>query len=144
MGCESLHHQWACVTRKKLDDRSHCGYFMGYAATTGVIIYWKTDQFDEYNYCIFTEDKHALGYLPLKQYPESNVHDSDLLNLIPCELDFTSTPVRYTKTVTYQIELPPYVNKVGFNLLDDEDFKIPYITDKIKNSPAGHQTHNKG
>ena len=30
--------------RKKLDDRSHWGYFMGYADTTGVIIYWKPDQ----------------------------------------------------------------------------------------------------
>ena len=48
------------ATRKKLDDRSHRGYFMGYAATTGVILYWKPDQpfiihrshhvwFDEYN-----------------------------------------------------------------------------------------------
>ena len=32
------------ATRKKIDDRSHQGYFMGYAATTGVIIYWKPDQ----------------------------------------------------------------------------------------------------
>ena len=39
----------------------------------------------------------------------------------------------------YEIELPPLGKKVGFNLLDDEDFKIPYITDTIPNSPAGHQ-----
>ena len=32
------------ATRKNLDDRSHWGYFMGYAATTGVILYWKPDQ----------------------------------------------------------------------------------------------------
>ena len=49
------------VTRKKLDDISHHNYFMGYTATTGVIIYWKLDHnifihrdhhvwFDEYNY----------------------------------------------------------------------------------------------
>ena len=31
-------------TRNKLDDRSHRGYFMGYAATTGVILYWNPDQ----------------------------------------------------------------------------------------------------
>ena len=29
------------VTRKKIGDRSHCGYFIGYVATTGVILYWK-------------------------------------------------------------------------------------------------------
>ena len=48
------------VTRNNPDDKSHRGYFMGYAATTGVILYWKPDEpfvmkiahhiwFDEYN-----------------------------------------------------------------------------------------------
>ena len=32
------------VTRKKLDDISHIGYFMIYASTTGVIIYCNPDQ----------------------------------------------------------------------------------------------------
>ena len=59
-----------CVTRENLDYISHSGYFMGYAATTGVIIYWNPDQpffihrahnvwFDEYNYRISIEDKHT-------------------------------------------------------------------------------------
>ena len=50
-----------------------------------------------------------------------------------------STPFHDTTILTYEIELPPFVNKVGFNLLDDEDFAIPYITDKISNSTSGHQ-----
>ena len=29
--------------------------------------------------------------------------------------------------------------KVGLNLLDDDDFTIPYITDTIPNSPSGDQ-----
>ena len=41
--------------------------------------------------------------------------------------------------ITYEIGLPPYGKKLGFNLLDDEDFTILYITYKIPNSPAGHQ-----
>ena len=52
------------ATRKNLDYRLHRGYFMGYVATTGVIIYWKPYQpfvihrdyhvwFDEYNYRLF-------------------------------------------------------------------------------------------
>ena len=41
--------------------------------------------------------------------------------------------------ITYEIYLPPSGKKVGFNLLDDEDFTIPYITDTIPNSPAGNQ-----
>ena len=39
----------------------------------------------------------------------------------------------------YDIELPPFGRKFGFNLLDDEDFTITYITDTIPNLPAGHQ-----
>ena len=41
--------------------------------------------------------------------------------------------------ITYDIELPPSGKKTGFNLLDDEYFTIPYITDTIPNFPAGHQ-----
>ena len=59
---------------------------MGYAATTGVIIYWNPDQpfaihryhhilFDEYNYHIYIEDKHTPGSLLLQQYPESLIHN---------------------------------------------------------------------
>ena len=33
----------------------------------------------------------------------------------------------------------PSRKKIGFNLLDDKDFTIPYITDTIPNSPAGHK-----
>ena len=33
------------VTRKNIDDVPHRGYFMGYAATTGVILYCKSDQY---------------------------------------------------------------------------------------------------
>ena len=41
--------------------------------------------------------------------------------------------------ITYDIELTPSENKIGFNLLNDEDFTIPYITDITPNSPAGDQ-----
>ena len=81
---------------------------MGYAATTGVILYWKLDQpfiihrahnvwFDEYNFRLSTEYKHTPGSLLLRQDPEGHIHKSDLLNLIPCELDITSTPFRDKK-----------------------------------------------
>ena len=40
---------------------------------------------------------------------------------------------------SFFIELPPSGNKFGFNLLDDEYFIIPHITDTIPNSPAGRQ-----
>ena len=80
-------------TRNNLDDRSYRGCFMGYAATTRVIIYWKPDQpffihrshhvlFDEYNSHLYIEDKQAPGFLLLWKDPEGHIHDSDPLNLI--------------------------------------------------------------
>ena len=47
--------------------------------------------------------------------------------------------------ITYEIELPPSGNKIGFNLLDDEHFTIPSVIDKISNSPDSHKlpTQNK-
>ena len=32
---------------------------------------------------------------------------------------------------------------IGFNLLDDEYFTLPYVTDTIPDSPAGHQLPTK-
>ena len=123
---------------------------MGYAATTGVIIYWKPDQpfiihrahhvwFDEYNSRLSIEYNNNPGYLLLWQDPEGHIHDSDFFNLIPWELDLTSTPFSDEKIITYEIELPPSGKKIDFNLLDDEYFTIPYIADTIPNSPAGNQ-----
>ena len=76
MGCESEKLIDGRVTIKKLDDRSHRGYFMGYAATKGFILYWKLNQpfdihrahhywFDEYNSRLFIEDKKTPGFLLL-------------------------------------------------------------------------------
>ena len=67
------------------------------------------------------------------------IHHSDPLNLIPCELDLISTPFSNTTIITYEIELPPSGKKVGFNILENEDFAIPYVTDTTPNSPAGQK-----
>ena len=85
---------------------------MGHAATTGVIIYWKPDQpfvihrahhvwCDEYTSRFSIEDKQTPGSLILRQDPESHIHNSDLLNLIKCEIDITSTIFIDTKVITY-------------------------------------------
>ena len=64
--------------------------------------------------------------------------------MIPCELDLTSTPFFNKQVLTYEIELPPAEKKISFNLLYDEDFTIPYITDTIPNSPFSHQLPTQG
>ena len=122
---------------------------MVYTATKWVIIDWKPDQpfiihrahsvwFDEYNSRLSIEYNHTPGSLLLWKYPEGRIHDSDLLNLFPCKLDLTSTTFSDETIITYDIELPPS-GMIFFNLLDDEYFTIPYITDTIPNSPASHK-----
>ena len=59
--------------------------------------------------------------------------------MIPCELDLTSSPFCDTTIIAYEIGVPPVGKNIGLNLLNDEYFTIPYIIDKILNTPAGHQ-----
>ena len=92
-----------CVTIKNINDRSHHGYFMVYVATKGVVLYCNPYQpfyihishnywSVEYNSCLSIEDKNTPGSLFLKQDHEIICHNQDLINLIPCEIDATSTP----------------------------------------------------
>ena len=76
----------------------------------------------EYNYRISMEYKLPPYYLLLQQYLDSLTHNSDRLNFIPCEIDITSTTFSDTKKITYEIQLHPAGNKIGFNLLGDEYF----------------------
>ena len=84
------------------------------------------------------EDIHTPSYLPLQQYPDSILHHSNQINLIPCELDLKSTPFGDIKIIIYEIDLRPSRKKIGLNLLDDKYFTIPYVINTIPNSPAGH------
>ena len=89
--------------------------------------------FDEYNSCTSIEYNHTPGYLLFHQYNESIIHNLDLINLIPCKIDLTYNPFSNTKILTYEIKFPPSGKKIGFSLLDDEDFTIHYVTDTISN-----------
>ena len=59
--------------------------------------------------------------------------------MISCEIDLTSTPFRDATILTFEIDLPPAGNKIGFNLLNDEDFSIPCVINTTPNLPDGHQ-----
>ena len=93
------------------------------------------------NITLFSPHKktHNTVFLLLQQDTETLVHNSDLINLIPCELNLTSTTVCYKTIPTYEIELPTYGNKTVLNLLYDKDFTTPYITYTITNLPEFHQ-----
>ena len=116
------------LLQKLFSTRNHINFFI----TQRAHHVW----FGKYISRLSIEDNHTPGSLLLWQYPESSIHKSDLLNLISCELDLTSTPFHDKTMITYEIELPPSGRKVGFNVLDDEDFKSPSITDTTPNSPS--------
>ena len=54
-------------------------------------------------------------------------------------IDLASTPFSDANIITCETELLPAGNKIDFNLLDDDDFTIPYILDTVPNSPYGYQ-----
>ena len=91
---------------------------------------------NEYNSCLFIEYKHTTGYLLIQRDPADLIYNSDLLDLIPCELDSTSTQFSDTNILTYEIDLYPDGKKIGFNLLYDKYFTIPYVTDTIQIFPV--------
>ena len=76
---------------------------------------------------ICIEDKKNTCYLILQQYPESIIHNTDLLKLIPRELDLISTPFSNTTTIIHEIESPLDGKKIVFNLMHGEDFIITYV-----------------
>ena len=59
--------------------------------------------------------------------------------MVSCYPDITYPPFRDATIITSEILLPPDGNKIGFNLLDENDLTIQYIIDTITNSPAGCQ-----
>ena len=63
----------------------------------------------------------------------------DITNLLKCELDLTSTPFHYATIITYELELTSSGKKIGLNLMDEDEFSIPYIIDMIMNSLSGNQ-----
>ena len=100
------------VIRRKRDNRSHYAYFVGYADTALVIIYYNQDQnfyihrahhdwFDEYNYCLSIEDNYTPSYLLLLQDTENLLRDLDLLNLIQCKLYLIFDPFCDTTMIKY-------------------------------------------
>ena len=62
---------------------------------------------------VSTYKAHTLQVIYyFNKIPKSNTHNSDLHNLIPCELDLTFTPFCDKAMLTYEIELLPSGRKL--------------------------------
>ena len=87
---------------------------------------------------LYTYVKYTPGSLLLQQEPTGFLQNNDKLKFIPFELDLSSTPFGYEKIITYEIELPTAGKKIGSNLMDDDEFTIPYIIGTITNYLTFH------
>ena len=85
--------------------------------------------------CIHKRQAHNLLFNPLT-VPIKFIYNSDLLSFLLCEINRTSTPVSYATFIIYELELTPSENKIGFNMLDGNEFTTPYILDTVTNSPS--------
>ena len=126
---------------------------MGYAATTGFILYWNPDQlfvihryqnvwFDEYNSRLSIEDRcipFIYSFVNITKVLFIIKSSSNLFHvyLILNPIHFAIQQLSHMKLSYLPLE------KMGINFLDDEDSTIPYITDTIQNSSAVHQLPSK-
>ena len=120
-------------------------------STTGVILYRKLNQpyyihrahhawFDEKNSHVSSEENHTPGSLHLQ-------HNSEIIfqrhcihiDLIPYELELSDTPFTKSTILNSELELPPQGKKFGINLMDDDDFNIPYIFEMVLDYLVGNQ-----
>ena len=62
-----------------------------------------------------------------------------MFDMFPCDLDITPDTFSDVLFISYEIELYPARKKIGFLLLYDYEFTIPYTFDTIPNSQAGHK-----
>ena len=120
-------------------------------STTGVIFYWILNRlcyihrahhawFDEYNSHVSYEENHTPGSLHLQH--NSGIifqHHYIQIDLITYELKLSDTPFTKSTIVNYELEIPPQGKKFGINLMDDDDFNIPYIVELVPNYLAGHK-----
>ena len=55
--------------------------------------------------------------------------------MVTCELELYYKPSVDATVVQYDLGFPPMGDKIGLNLIDDDDFNIPYVLSAITNSP---------
>ena len=71
------------VTRNNPDDISNHSYFIGYEATTGVILYWNIGHkffIHRYHHSWFDKYNHPLSIEDNQRVPYENVHKNNIIS----------------------------------------------------------------
>ena len=65
------------------------------------------------------------------------------IDLILYELELSDTPFMKSTIIKSELEISPQGKNSGMNLMDNDDFNIPYVVEFVPNFLAGHQFPDK-
>ena len=133
------------VTRQKLDTRTFLGYFLKFASTTRVVVYYNPNTkkiarsshvyFDELNVGLKPHHKSKLGTDLIKIYPKT----PDTENYSLSEIKIQPLPILTHPITTYKIILPDFNETCTLKFYDDNAYGIPYIKSIPPTSFIGKQ-----
>ena len=128
------------ATSVQLDQQAD-GYFVGYGATTKVMLVYNPTTHriqrthhayaDPFDIRLHQNEKLTPGSLHLREYPNGLYNPSpinkDNLDLIESHLDLKDSPFNVDDIFTITITLPLQRRPIGITITDDEHFNIPII-----------------
>ena len=133
------------VTRQKLDPRTFLGFFLKFASTTRVIVYYnpRTKKiarsshvyFDELNVGLKPTDKTKFGTDLIESYP--TIPDTTKYSI--SETKIQTIPILQYPITKYKIILPDFNETCIIKFYDDKTFNLPYIKSIPSTSYIGKQ-----
>ena len=135
----------AKLTRQKLDARTFLGYFLKFASTTCIIVYYNpaTNKigrsahvyFDELNVGLKTDHKPKFGKALIENYPSTPDPTKFEISTIQTQ----ELPILQHPITTYKLLLPIINETTSIKFYDDTTFGIPYIRSIPASSFIGKQ-----
>jgi hypothetical protein len=134
---------------KILNENDVDGYFMGYANTTKVIIYWdpKTNTIKRAHHCFVDEfetrvsphQSHTPGALLLAEAPGGHYDPTppppDKVRFQISSFDIQTSPFPADEMHSFQISIPPQGRRFHIQVGDDQGYHIPFIDRVYVDSP---------
>ena len=121
------------VTRQKLDQRTFLGYYLKYASTTRVVVYYNPTTkkigrsshvyFDELNVGLKSSHKTKFGTELIQKYP----HNPNTTEFKIATSNIQPIPILQHPITTYKIVLPHINESCMLKFYDDPTYGIPYI-----------------
>jgi hypothetical protein len=155
----------ASVTRQALDARTMTdlrqilnendvdGYFMGYANTTKVIVYWdpKTNTIKRAHHCFVDEfetrvsphQRHTPGALLLAETPGGQYDPTppppDEIRFQISSFDIQESSFPADEMFSFQVSIPPQGRRFHIQVGDDQEYHIPFLDRVYVDSPWFHE-----